>query len=188
MQNLHRRSMLIVLSNERSLVSDIAKMKEAITLCPKYSRFSVHWILHQTGKVVKGPHPDPSKLQEEFRDLIAEEKICSFRVSTIIYQPKNPGLPPPVEKRTKVDPSKLRPFSLKNTILAIILEDLEAAVKAARVYPAIKKKDGVTFVNLKETLPQRLGELAYLADEGKDLKIAINALTKALKTGNISPL
>lgn len=152
--------MLIALSNERSLVSDIAKMKEAITLCPKYSRFSVLWIVHQTGKVVKGPLPDPSKLQEEFRDLIMEEKISSFRVSTIVYQPKNPGLPPPVEKRIRVDSSKHKAFSLRNTVLAIILEDLEAAVKAARVYPAIKKKEDVTFVNLKEIMPQKIGELA----------------------------
>lgn len=181
MQNLHRRSLLILLSNERSLVSDVAKMKEAIALCPRYSRFSVLWIVHQTGKAVKGPVPDPAKLQEEFRDLIAEEKICSFRVSTIIYQPKNPSLPPPVEKRARLDSTKAKSFSLRNTILAIILEDLEAAVKAARVYPAIKKKEDVTFVNLKGLLPERLGELAQLADEGKDLKKALNVVTKALK-------
>ena len=137
MQSFFGTNLVIVLSTDKSLTGDVKKIKDALDLCPQYSRFSLLWIVHKTKVDIS-----PDAIVSQFKDLLRDEKISSLKVSTLLYKVRSFAQPSSLKKlKSSCSMASARgteTFSLKNVVLAVIKDDLELAIKSSRIIPKRK--------------------------------------------------
>ena len=143
MQSFFGTNLVIVLSTDKSLTGDVKKIKDALDLCPQYSRFSLLWIVHKTGQELKTKVDiSPDAIVSQFKDLLRDEKICSLKVSALLYKVRSFAQPSSLKKlKSSCSMASARgteTFSLKNVVLAVIKDDLELAIKSSRIIPKRK--------------------------------------------------
>ena len=140
MQSFFGTNLVIVLSTDKSLTGDVKKIKDALDLCPQYSRFSLLWIVHKTGQELKTKVDiSPDAIVSQFKDLLRDEKISSLKVSALLYKVRSFAQPSSLKKlKSSCSMASVRGteiFSLKNVVLAVIKDDLELAIKSSRIIP-----------------------------------------------------